>query len=231
MNTFGWPTATSSSKVVGGTTNDDHTQQQGNTPDFSRIDPQAAAVNAVNSANLQQQQHHQHRQQQLQQHRQQATLNQQTGGGLQPQQIQQQLDQLQQARQAQQQQVSKSQQSSSHSNDHSSPESLDENGSPQDSTKLRKYNHRPISTTKRAQQNRSAQRAFRQRKEKYIQDLEIKARECEELKQQLEELRIENTQLRDYTLALQSKLISVNSTGNNNSIPAPPASFNKIYEK
>ncbi|KAK6465632.1 hypothetical protein DFJ63DRAFT_25585 [Scheffersomyces coipomensis] len=66
---------------------------------------------------------------------------------------------------------------------------------------------RVVSTTKRAAQNRSAQRAFRQRKDKYIKDLESKAAEIDQLRQTIDELRSENLQLRDYTLALQSRLI------------------------
>lgn len=68
---------------------------------------------------------------------------------------------------------------------------------------------RPVSGTKRAAQNRSAQKAFRQRKEKYIKDLEQQAAEVNTLKQTIEELRAENLQLRDYTLALQSRVIEL----------------------
>lgn len=69
--------------------------------------------------------------------------------------------------------------------------------------------NRPVSNTKRAAQNRSAQKAFRQRKEKYIKDLEAQAAEVNQLKQTIEELRADNLQLRDYTLALQSKVIEL----------------------
>lgn len=66
---------------------------------------------------------------------------------------------------------------------------------------------RPLTNTKRAQQNRQAQRAFRQRKELYIKDLEAKVNELKESKEAIEVLRRENVQLRDYILALQSRLI------------------------
>ncbi|EGW33492.1 uncharacterized protein SPAPADRAFT_60844 [Spathaspora passalidarum NRRL Y-27907] len=70
-------------------------------------------------------------------------------------------------------------------------------------------NNRIVSTTKRAAQNRNAQRAFRERKDLYIKDLEAKAAEVDQLRQTIEELRNENSQLRDYTIALQSRLIEL----------------------
>mmetsp|Transcript_6229 Transcript_6229/g.7700 ORF Transcript_6229/g.7700 Transcript_6229/m.7700 type:complete len:271 (-) Transcript_6229:226-1038(-) len=110
---------------------------------------------------------------------------------------------------------------------------------------------RPVSGTKRAAQNRSAQKAFRQRKEKYIKDLEQQAAEVNTLKQTIEELRAENLQLRDYTLALQSRVIELSPASShhplsttsqpptnqshdssNVGVPAPPAavfSGNKMF--
>ncbi|ODV77094.1 uncharacterized protein CANTADRAFT_8249 [Suhomyces tanzawaensis NRRL Y-17324] len=98
------------------------------------------------------------------------------------------------------------------------------------------------SGTKRAIQNRNAQRAFRQRKEKYVKELELKAAEVDQLKQSIEELRAENLQLRDYTLALQSRVIELSpsngqaiaqatsvqagSDASANIMPTPPAVFN-----
>lgn len=70
---------------------------------------------------------------------------------------------------------------------------------------------RAVSASKRATQNRNAQRTFRQRKEKYIKDLEAKATEMEILKQTIENLEGENMKLRNYTLALQSKVIELTS--------------------
>ncbi|CAH6721445.1 hypothetical protein CLIB1444_06S02322 [[Candida] jaroonii] len=87
---------------------------------------------------------------------------------------------------------------------------------------------RPVSTTKRAAQNRSAQKAFRQRREKYIKDLETQAAEVPNLKQTIEDLRSENLRLRDYTIALQSKLIEMGSDGFNND---NASSYNKITER
>lgn len=97
--------------------------------------------------------------------------------------------------------------------------------------------NRPVLTTKRAAQNRNAQRAFRQRKEKYIKELESKAAETEVLKQQIEELKAENMQLRDYTLALQLRVIELGlsngvSVGEaHQSVPPPPLIFNRMPEK
>lgn len=76
---------------------------------------------------------------------------------------------------------------------------------------------RPLTNTKRAQQNRQAQRAFRQRKELYIKDLEAKVNELKESKEAIEVLRRENVQLRDYILALQSRLIE-----HPGGVPPPP---------
>lgn len=66
-----------------------------------------------------------------------------------------------------------------------------------------------LSTTKRAAQNRNAQKAFRLRREKYVKELESTASEVAQLHKTIEELRQENLQLRDYTLALQSRLIEL----------------------
>lgn len=79
-------------------------------------------------------------------------------------------------------------------------------------------NGRVLSGTKRAEQNRQAQRAFRQRKDIYVRDLEKKASEVETLKATIEALKNENMQLRDYSLALQAKLIETD-------VPAPPGPF------
>ncbi|KAK7676528.1 hypothetical protein QCA50_020497 [Cerrena zonata] len=91
------------------------------------------------------------------------------------------------------------------------------------------HNGRPISGTKRAAQNRNAQKAFRQRKDKYVKDLEATAREVVHLKETIEELRAENLQLRDYTLELQGKVIalSLNREREGERVPTPPLSFNK----
>jgi hypothetical protein len=86
-------------------------------------------------------------------------------------------------------------------------------------------NGRPLSGTKRAAQNRMAQRAFRQRKEIYIKELEDKAKEVDGLKQTIDALKQENMQLRDYSLALQAKLIEQPD------VPTPPVVFNTRTKK
>ncbi|SGZ49850.1 CIC11C00000005803 [Sungouiella intermedia] len=88
---------------------------------------------------------------------------------------------------------------------------------------------RHVSTTKRAAQNRNAQKAFRQRREKYVKELEATAAEVAELHKTIEELRQENLQLRDYTLALQSRLIELSPNVTVGNVAHPQATeFNKL---
>lgn len=54
---------------------------------------------------------------------------------------------------------------------------------------------RQLTNSKRAAQNRAAQRAFRQRKDRYIKDLEAKAKELEVAKKQLENLQKEKAEM------------------------------------
>ncbi|KAI5951505.1 kapC [Candida jiufengensis] len=68
---------------------------------------------------------------------------------------------------------------------------------------------KPISQTKRAEQNRNAQRAFRQRRDKYMQDLELKVQELDEMKAKYQNLNNENVQLKDYVMILQRKIIEL----------------------
>lgn len=74
---------------------------------------------------------------------------------------------------------------------------------------------RKVSTTKRAVQNRNAQRAFRQRREKYVKELEARVAEMLELHKKVEDLQRENRELRDYTMALQSELLKLTHNMNN----------------
>ncbi|KAL4907913.1 putative transcription factor kapC [Aspergillus multicolor] len=69
------------------------------------------------------------------------------------------------------------------------------------------YGKRPLSTSKRAAQNRAAQRAFRQRKESYIRKLEEQVKEYEVMSQEFKALQAENYQLREYVINLQSRLL------------------------
>ncbi|KAI9736347.1 MAG: hypothetical protein M1834_001233 [Cirrosporium novae-zelandiae] len=81
----------------------------------------------------------------------------------------------------------------------------------------RKTGKRELSTSKRAAQNRAAQRAFRQRKEGYIKKLEEQVRDYSMLSENFKTLQAENYQLRDYIINLQSRLIE--SQGE---VPQPP---------
>lgn len=54
---------------------------------------------------------------------------------------------------------------------------------------------RQLTNSKRAAQNRAAQRAFRQRKDRYIKDLEAKAKELEATKKQVEALQKDKADL------------------------------------
>lgn len=66
-----------------------------------------------------------------------------------------------------------------------------------------------VSSTKRALQNRNAQRAFRQRREKYLKELEGRVAEILQLHKKIDDLQRENRELRDYTMALQSELLKL----------------------
>ncbi|KAF3401941.1 putative transcription factor kapC [Penicillium rolfsii] len=79
-------------------------------------------------------------------------------------------------------------------------------GSPDDGTP-KSYGKRELSTSKRAAQNRAAQRAFRQRKETYIRKLEAENKSVETLREQFKALLHENYTLRDYIITMQSRLI------------------------
>ncbi|KAK4956512.1 hypothetical protein LTR10_006039 [Elasticomyces elasticus] len=77
---------------------------------------------------------------------------------------------------------------------------------------------RELSTSKRAAQNRAAQRAFRQRKEGYIKKLEEQVKEFQTMETNYRTLQGENYQLREYILSLQSRLLESSSD-----IPPAPA--------
>ena len=64
---------------------------------------------------------------------------------------------------------------------------------------------KPLRNTKRAAQNRNAQRAFRQRREKYVKDLECKARDYNRLLAELETYKNENRLLKSQLAQLQQR--------------------------
>ncbi|TQB67978.1 hypothetical protein MPDQ_004268 [Monascus purpureus] len=74
---------------------------------------------------------------------------------------------------------------------------------------VKTYGKRPLSTSKRAAQNRAAQRAFRQRKETYIRKLEEQVKQFEQITESYKALHAENYQLREYIISLQSRLLDL----------------------
>ncbi|KAG5915533.1 hypothetical protein E4U61_004522 [Claviceps capensis] len=80
---------------------------------------------------------------------------------------------------------------------------------------------RELSQSKRAAQNRAAQRAFRQRKEGYIKKLEQQVREFGDLENTFKVVQSENHALRNYVLHLQSRMM--NALGE---YPPPPPNIN-----
>ncbi|KAH6856657.1 hypothetical protein B0I37DRAFT_80190 [Chaetomium sp. MPI-CAGE-AT-0009] len=88
--------------------------------------------------------------------------------------------------------------------------------SPGDSADGRKAK-RELSQSKRAAQNRAAQRAFRQRKEGYIKKLEQQVRDYGEMESTFKSLQAENYTLRDYVMRLQSRLLDAQGE-----YPQPP---------
>ncbi|KAH6660706.1 hypothetical protein BKA67DRAFT_530794 [Truncatella angustata] len=76
---------------------------------------------------------------------------------------------------------------------------------------------RELSQSKRAAQNRAAQRAFRQRKEHYIKKLEQQVRDYNDMDQQLKAAQSDNFALRDYAILLQSRLMDAQVE-----VPQPP---------
>jgi len=79
---------------------------------------------------------------------------------------------------------------------------------------------RELSTSKRAAQNRAAQRAFRQRKETYIKSLEEQVRDKKVLEENFKAIQAENYQLRDYIINLQSRLLDTQGE-----YPQPPSNI------
>jgi type II secretory pathway pseudopilin PulG len=78
---------------------------------------------------------------------------------------------------------------------------------------------RELSTSKRAAQNRAAQRAFRQRKEHYINSLKDQVKEQQNLAASYDTIQKENFQLRQYIITLQARLLESHTE-----LPPPPDS-------
>ncbi|KAI0185381.1 hypothetical protein EV127DRAFT_485228 [Xylaria flabelliformis] len=80
---------------------------------------------------------------------------------------------------------------------------------------------RELSQSKRAAQNRAAQRAFRQRKEHYIKKLEQQVRDYTELEHTYKAIQNDNYALREYVIQLQSRLLDLQVE-----LPQPPPNVN-----
>ncbi|CAO3663226.1 unnamed protein product [Rhizopus stolonifer] len=68
---------------------------------------------------------------------------------------------------------------------------------------------RMVIPSKRAAQNRAAQKAFRQRRDQYIKELETKANEVKETQSELTMLREENGQLRERVIELERQVAAL----------------------
>ncbi|KAI0175921.1 hypothetical protein GGR52DRAFT_336719 [Hypoxylon sp. FL1284] len=80
---------------------------------------------------------------------------------------------------------------------------------------------RELSQSKRAAQNRAAQRAFRQRKEHYIKKLEQQVRDYTDMEQSYKAIQNDNYALREYVIQLQSRLLDLQVE-----LPQPPPNVN-----
>ncbi|KAI1128132.1 hypothetical protein F5Y10DRAFT_265451 [Nemania abortiva] len=80
---------------------------------------------------------------------------------------------------------------------------------------------RELSQSKRAAQNRAAQRAFRQRKEHYIKKLEQQVRDYTEMEHSYKLVQNDNYALREYIIQLQSRLLDLQQE-----LPQPPPNVN-----
>ncbi|KAL0092547.1 hypothetical protein J3Q64DRAFT_1672605, partial [Phycomyces blakesleeanus] len=69
--------------------------------------------------------------------------------------------------------------------------------------------NRAVIPSKRAAQNRAAQKAFRQRREQYVKDLEKRSGEMEHWKEEMDQLRQENKRLRETVNNLERRLAEV----------------------
>ncbi|SCU93083.1 LADA_0G01244g1_1 [Lachancea dasiensis] len=80
-----------------------------------------------------------------------------------------------------------------------------ESSQPENADLMLSRTGKPLRNTKRAAQNRNAQKAFRQRRERYIKDLEVKSKEFDRLDAQVAALSQENETLKNYVLELEQR--------------------------
>ncbi|CAK7232929.1 hypothetical protein SBRCBS47491_008436 [Sporothrix bragantina] len=102
-----------------------------------------------------------------------------------------------------------------------SPKPVTDEPAPDVVTDGRRGPRRELSTSKRAAQNRAAQRAFRQRKEGYIKKLEKQVQDYAEMENSYKITQSENYALREYIIHLQSRLLDAKAE-----LPQPPANLN-----
>ncbi|CAO3594801.1 unnamed protein product [Absidia cylindrospora] len=69
--------------------------------------------------------------------------------------------------------------------------------------------NRAVIPSKRAAQNRAAQKAFRQRRDQYVKDLEKKSKEMEQWHQKMNDIKSENQQLKSMVHQLQQRIYSL----------------------
>ncbi|KAI0426430.1 hypothetical protein F5Y09DRAFT_318868 [Xylaria sp. FL1042] len=92
---------------------------------------------------------------------------------------------------------------------------------PDDSVTDGRKAKRELSQSKRAAQNRAAQRAFRQRKEHYIKKLEQQVKDFTEMEHTYKAIQNDNYALREYVIQLQSRLLDLQVEP-----PQPPPNVN-----
>ena len=116
-----------------------------------------------------------------------------------------------------------------HNPDAQSPDQ--QGGNAQDEGEALTRHGRPLSTTKRAAQNRAAQRAFRERRDQHVREVEAKAKQVDEAlasaathKQRYDELLKTIAGLRADN---QSLRLAINALGGN--APPPPPSIANAY--
>lgn len=101
----------------------------------------------------------------------------------------------------------------------SSAEEPDTAASPNEDDDDETSRKKALARAKRAAQNRNSQRAFRKRKELHLKELEAAATEVKELQKTIDELRRENHELRDYTMALQSEVLKLTHSMGSGNVP------------
>lgn len=102
-------------------------------------------------------------------------------------------------------------------------------GSDTDTSSVGAQRRKGVIDTRRAEQNRAAQRAFRQRKERYVKELENKVRDMQGLQNRVENLEDENARLRQriWELSHRPSTTSSSSWSPSDEESAPPLSTSR----